>query len=66
MPAKSRGEGEGRLNGGLQPPSPPSPKVFAKVDLIPIDNDNEKKKIVKKKKILILLVTLLLSTSCNA
>ena len=44
------------------------PKIFAKVDLLPIDNDREKKKVAKNKPTDIprkLLVTLLWFTSCN-
>ena len=51
--------------GGAAPP-----QIFAKADLLPIDNDSEKKKVAKKyipyqipRK---LLITLLLSTSHNA
>ena len=45
------------------------PQIFAKVDLLPIENDSEKKKIVKEYKLVQilrkLLITILLSTSCN-
>ena len=44
-------------------------QIFAKVDLLPIENDSEKKKIVKEYKLVQilrkLLITILLSTSCN-
>ena len=36
--------------GGLQP-APPPLQIFAKVDLLPIDNYSEKKKVAKRKKI---------------
>ena len=46
-----------------------SPQIFAKVDLLPIDNDSEKKKVTQKYKSFEiprkLLVTLLWSTLCN-
>ena len=46
--------------------SAPTPQIFAKVDLLPIDNDSKKKKGAKKHKPYQiprkLLVTLLLST----
>ena len=57
------GGGGGGGGGGLE-----HPKIFAKVDLLPIDNDKEKKKVAKNKPIDIprkLLVTLLWFTSCN-
>ena len=54
----------GGLEGGLQPS-----QIFAKIDLLPIENNSEKKKVTKKYKPLQisrkLLVTLLWLTSCN-
>ena len=43
---------ETRVGGwaGLQP-APPPLQIFAKVDLLPIDNYSEKKKVAKRKKI---------------
>ena len=60
----SRNRGGGGA-GGLHPP-----QVFAKADLLLIDNDSEKKKIATKCKLIQIprkrLVTLLLSASYNA
>ena len=47
-PVETRVGGWGGLRGG----GPPPPlQIFAKVDLLPIDNYSEKKKVAKRKKI---------------
>ena len=42
-------ETRGRAGGlrGCSPLLPPLPQIFAKVDLLPIDNDSKKKKVTK-------------------
>ena len=52
-PVETRVGGWGGCGGGgaAARPPPPQLQIFAKVDLLPIDNYSEKKKVAKRKKI---------------